>query len=1223
MEDGKPHRHLDGFTLFTREEPHVMREMELLDAGGRSRKPKLLAQGYVVRPPGAPSTLPERLPVEINDLNDWCLDYGNPPGLWLVSPRAWYLAKTSSPEYLHIYKSARRKFELCLRAAKIITANPAITYQDSYERILCPRPDEKYPCDSGTVYDEEELIDETTFVRRQLRVIGGGDQSNSDEDEEELRKRRRRGDCGTGPAAPWLHMLQNRGRAMQRSKAKEIVKEKRIMKRILEPMPPRVNTTPPEGTKWWVEPPANPSAVASRGKPPRPNRDFGVDAPMVPEILSLWTLLNEFGQYLQLPPFPMWRLVNAICVPAPGGTHHGGDASGVLLRDVHQALLRAYEGKDIKVHAQPQDAQVGDVTVPWAVSVRTLLMEQEKELLKDPSGERALEACKLMSDGADYADLKADARLAVLTALSHLATSKSDPFQLFVTRRIEAVGNKGRGAFETRVANLQFEEALAAGIRRGGGSKRKPSQQENPWDAWMEWFDEACIAPSRALGYDADGRRYFVLGAVSGWGKVFVEDVANGGFGWYEIADGGVKSLVDWLRKGKAFQGDVSAGVPPSDEFDLAATLFDLVAHFDGHHLGDLADKGPDGYRNACVPLLRGVEPDKLFEKLDQQVRASLAYMMGAIDFWEMDEEFQGRMQQACVLFHRAEGVGSFAAAIGECEKVLYEGKVLHSAWGGARSKFQARQRTARSMQDVAGLAGELENALLPNSERLSREPFYRMVRQAQNTSFIPRAGESVTLLKTGLRLHIDRYSLNISTAQFDSMRFAEQYLIAAVAYRRAREDLGEGHESFSRQWLLLSPLFPRRDGPARQVLPILTGNDLPDYLVHVEAYNNSLRQPWQINCRARMFFLTGYRPDGARLGRFYKGTLITMRRPEQGVDFDPWECLGIEWDKKDKSYRARTDEHGNVIHDVQDVSPWELELDPENERRMAIERAREEAAQRSKKLRQENDQDAKLARYQRAEARADPTKPKPLRPTPPEKRKRSGYMPMPTELVGASKAVPVPPRATFLEDLRSHHQALGGELRVPFFCREELDLHRVFVEVQNRGGYHVVTDGKMWREVCRSLGVDLTGQTSASFTMRNNFEKCLLTFERSLAGELPEDTSYLLPQLSRKRRAVVDEEGNAIIGEDGEQVYEEEEYYEGEEDEEDYPDAGEQDDYEEDDDYGPTAPQDEPLPAGAPPPTYVPPPAYVPKPADAPQPPPAVAPPPAPAHTVRAPMDQ
>lgn len=39
----------------------------------------------------------------------------------------------------------------------------------------------------------------------------------------------------------------------------------------------------------------------------------------------------------------------------------------------------------------------------------------------------------------------------------------------------------------------------------------------------------------------------------------------------------------------------------------------------------------------------------------------------------------------------------------------------------------------------------------------------------------------------------------------------------------------------------------------------------------------------------------------------------------------------------------------------------------------------------------------------------------------------------------------------------------------------------------------------QLWRAVCDALGVDLTGQTSASFSLRNNYERCVLPLENHL----------------------------------------------------------------------------------------------------------------------------
>ena len=53
-----------------------------------------------------------------------------------------------------------------------------------------------------------------------------------------------------------------------------------------------------------------------------------------------------------------------------------------------------------------------------------------------------------------------------------------------------------------------------------------------------------------------------------------------------------------------------------------------------------------------------------------------------------------------------------------------------------------------------------------------------------------------------------------------------------------------------------------------------------------------------------------------------------------------------------------------------------------------------------------------------------------------------------------------------------------------------------------DEGGYEGVTSKKMWRDVCRNLPfVDLSGQTSASYNMRSNYERCLLEFENYVAS--------------------------------------------------------------------------------------------------------------------------
>jgi len=74
-----------------------------------------------------------------------------------------------------------------------------------------------------------------------------------------------------------------------------------------------------------------------------------------------------------------------------------------------------------------------------------------------------------------------------------------------------------------------------------------------------------------------------------------------------------------------------------------------------------------------------------------------------------------------------------------------------------------------------------------------------------------------------------------------------------------------------------------------------------------------------------------------------------------------------------------------------------------------------------------------------------------------------------------------------------------NSKFKIPIFAHKELDLQKVWWYVWKQGGYQAVTNAKQWKEVCRHVVCldDLKGQTSASYNMRQNYEKCLLEFEK------------------------------------------------------------------------------------------------------------------------------
>ncbi|KAG7673970.1 hypothetical protein Ndes2526B_g02554 [Nannochloris sp. 'desiccata'] len=85
---------------------------------------------------------------------------------------------------------------------------------------------------------------------------------------------------------------------------------------------------------------------------------------------------------------------------------------------------------------------------------------------------------------------------------------------------------------------------------------------------------------------------------------------------------------------------------------------------------------------------------------------------------------------------------------------------------------------------------------------------------------------------------------------------------------------------------------------------------------------------------------------------------------------------------------------------------------------------------------------------------------------------------------------------------LVNFYRGLKGKFKIPIFAHKELDLHAVWWAVMERGGYETVTASKQWRDICRALPqLDLSGQTSASYNMRLNYERCLLDFENYLAS--------------------------------------------------------------------------------------------------------------------------
>ena len=84
-----------------------------------------------------------------------------------------------------------------------------------------------------------------------------------------------------------------------------------------------------------------------------------------------------------------------------------------------------------------------------------------------------------------------------------------------------------------------------------------------------------------------------------------------------------------------------------------------------------------------------------------------------------------------------------------------------------------------------------------------------------------------------------------------------------------------------------------------------------------------------------------------------------------------------------------------------------------------------------------------------------------------------------------------------FKDELMKFNTLHGREnFKVPQIGGRELDLYNLFKEVISKGGSKVVSDNKYWKEIVNALDLPASC-TSASFTLRNHYNRCLYSYEQ------------------------------------------------------------------------------------------------------------------------------
>ena len=1015
--------------------------------------------------------------MRLDKVTDWCIDYTR-GALWLATPTAWYRLLRPAPAFAPYFASTRRKFELALRAAAALATAPQAKYDTVLPQVLAPEPPDQDASalggDSATVYSEAVMLHEARFLARAVQAAVPGAKPDARTTNFVARLEEHvYGQLSESQRSDLTHLA-----AVAKPELDEAVMVHRndlLLKRI----------------DWRFGMSAKRARAShNRAEPPAMERGFGIDDTLVGAMLALYDLFTSCGAFLRVAPFPLSRLTAALSTDSGSAgdgaqleeririASEAGSASGALLRDLHTALLRVATGSDVSLASQPAVAQVEAPAGarPWPEATRMALQRAPRSIVdKD-----AAAAAQRLNE-CDYTDLDAAERIALLQGLVALAL-ENNSFRDHMTQRVE-------DAADALQSYLPWESL---------GRTAASVDSMRPWDAWAAWASGVSPSPGRPLGTDLEGRRYWLFGGASTWGRIFVEETADlqgdgpASWGWYPWAR--LDALLAWLNKG----GLTNAGertlaralrrLPPIPDAQRDVWLA-MPSPVPGRRTRreGMSDTGPDGYVGLVAPLLRGgtVAGAGTGAGLEDQVQACVQMLLSAVPLWSLDHTAlqQHRLIGAAAV--RPPGSVLPGWVLQELETMLTEHGALVPDWAVRRQAWRTEASACRTLSAVALAVSQLQDHLVKGN-LMSRDSFLRMCRAPQTPPlpYLPLPGEVVVVSRTGLRAHCEHLQIHVEPSLWSTMRPTERFVVECAAHRRGDplqppSCLASMHTC----WLLLAPqpsALQHLGGGFSQGLcvPIAIGSPLPDFVVDRESFDAGMRTQWQPGDRFKMFFPQGGSADAGpstrRTGSYSKGTIIRIHlRIEVSagscadggryIDVDPWAAYEVEWD-----YEI----HRRRLSEFRRLSPWQMDEDESNQFRKAVDMSRLQGASQRAFVRE-----AQLVAMVQAKERQ--------------------------ALRGASKPV-TPPETeeAFLQLLSDFWQLRGKPLRVPTYFFQPLELYHIFCEVQKRGGYNGCCDGRKWRDVVHTLQrkIDLDAQSAAGHILKGQFEKILLPFELSIA---------------------------------------------------------------------------------------------------------------------------
>ncbi|PIO74727.1 ARID/BRIGHT DNA binding domain protein [Teladorsagia circumcincta] len=104
-----------------------------------------------------------------------------------------------------------------------------------------------------------------------------------------------------------------------------------------------------------------------------------------------------------------------------------------------------------------------------------------------------------------------------------------------------------------------------------------------------------------------------------------------------------------------------------------------------------------------------------------------------------------------------------------------------------------------------------------------------------------------------------------------------------------------------------------------------------------------------------------------------------------------------------------------------------------------------------------------------------------------------------------------MPERRMFFERLVQFCEQHGEPITmIPQVSKQNVDLHRLYIGVRNRGGFEQVTKDKAWKAICTEANPEISQSSAAGYQLRKHYEKHLLLLECVETGRRPEDANSM-----------------------------------------------------------------------------------------------------------------